>query len=55
MSSTQIGLILVIVLAIIFYIVMFHKNKFINHHQELKDEVIESINIEHDFEKVVEE
>ncbi len=52
MSSTQIGLVAVCILAVIFYIVLFHKNRLTNHHQDLKDEVIESIINEHDFEKV---
>jgi hypothetical protein len=41
MSSSQIAAIIVGILFTIFFIILFNKNRLRNHHQDLKDEVLE--------------
>jgi uncharacterized membrane protein len=55
MSSSQIAAIIVSILFTIFFITLFQKNRRNNHHQELKNEVIDSQIVEQSFEKGDEE
>ena len=51
MDRSQIAGIAGSLLVIIVFVFLFHKNKQRNHHQDLKDEVIESKIEEQNFEK----
>ncbi len=51
MDKAQQAAIIIGVLFIIFFVILFQRNRKHNHHQDLKDEIIESKIEEHDFEK----
>ena len=55
MDRAQVAAIIIGIFITIFFVVLFLRNRKHNHHQDLKDEVIESIVEEQDFEKVEEQ
>lgn len=52
MDKSQILAAASVLFCVVFFIILFQRNKKIDHHKELKDEVIESIVEEQDFEKI---
>ncbi len=55
MDKSQILAAASVLFCIVFFVILFQRNKKIDHQKELKDEVKESIVEEHEFEETKEE